>query len=164
MPDNPHPILQFAGRQSLSQRVLLLIVWFAAPGLVSLALGQWLFGTAGWQSAGLAVGVCLCASLLALLVTSLVAPPNRPASHVLVGMLIRMSLPLLACLMVTEQNGELARAGFAWFLIVAFLWGLLLETLFSVSLLNSTVAESVAGRATDPRQIVSSVDPNAPTC
>lgn len=88
-------------------------------------------------AAGLAVAVCLFAGWLALVITSLLAPPQNPVAHVGVGMAIRMTLPLIVCLMVVRRAGDLKDAGFAWYLIIAFLLGLLLETVMAVGQLKS---------------------------
>ena len=46
-------------------------------------------------------------------------------------------LTLIVCLMVVRRPGGLNDAGFAWYLIIAFLLGLLLETVMSVGYLKS---------------------------
>jgi hypothetical protein len=121
------------GTQSLVRRALCLFVWFAAYLGLALPVGWLASGRLGTLAAALAAGVCLLAGWLALLATAAAAPPDKPAAHVLLGMMVRMSLPLLVCLIITRQDNALARAGFAWYLVGAFLWGLALETAISVS-------------------------------
>ena len=110
-------------------------------------IAVWQFGTAGLWAAAVATGVCLVAGWLAMGATAVLAPPEKPAAHVLVGMAIRMSLPLLACLLVTQQSDGLTAAGFAWFLVAAFCLGLAFETTVSVGQLQSVPPSSGHGDA-----------------
>ena len=91
---------------------------------------------AGVEAAAMAAIVCLVAGWLAMLVTTTVAPPTQPTAHILVGMAIRMSLPLLACLWVVTQVPDWADAKFGVYLIPTFLAGLVLETLVTVGQLQ----------------------------
>jgi hypothetical protein len=120
------------GRTTVWARALLLFVLFAAFLLAACPLAWWLYGARGLASAVLATSICLASAWLALFATTVLAPPSRPAAHVLVGMVTRMGLPLLVCLFVTQRQPLLQAAGFSWFLIAAFVLGLALETLMSV--------------------------------
>jgi hypothetical protein len=126
------------GRWGLLGRALLLLVlyslFFALAVPVTALSGS---GTAGLAAAGLATLACLISGCLALIVTARWAPPTRPAAHVLLGTGIRMSLPLVLCLVVTQQSPWLREAGFAWFLVAAFSVGLAAETIMSVGQLQS---------------------------
>ena len=122
---------------SLVSRALLLLLAFAVLWLLIAPLAWFLDGSLGLLASGLAVAVCLLAGWLALMVTTLLAPPQSPVAHVGVGMAVRMSLPLAVCLLIVRRPGGLNDAGFAWYLIIAFLLGLLLETAMSVGQLKS---------------------------
>lgn len=124
------------GRWSWPMRVVGLVGWFLLF-LVPVTLLAWMVrGEASARSAVLAALVCMFSGVASLAVTALVAPPSRPAAHVLVGMAIRMGGPLLVCLYVQQFGDSLIEAGFAWYLIGAFLWGLVFETLLSVGQLT----------------------------
>lgn len=118
-------------RAALLSGTLALFYALAAP------LAWRLHGGMGLIAAGLATVICLAACWLALVVTELMADNAQPAVPLLVGMMIRMSLPLIACLLVTQRQPQLTDAGFAWYLIGAFLIGLLLETVLAVGQLKA---------------------------
>ncbi|MCA9148097.1 MAG: hypothetical protein KDA92_02295 [Planctomycetales bacterium] len=118
---------------SLSARACVLLVWFVLYGVLAAAAGHLMAGAAGVRAAMLAGAICLFVGLVSLVVTTLVAPPEKAAAHVLLGMTIRMVPPLLICMwVVQQQRGALLEAGFPLFLVAAFLWGLGFETLLSV--------------------------------
>ncbi len=117
----------------LAARAALLVGLFAAYLLCAAPVAWILSGPPGCFAAALSAAVCLISGWLAIFATSVIAPPDKPAAHVLVGMMIRMSLPLCACLIVTERSPGLTQAGFPGFLIAAFLLGLAVETWISVS-------------------------------
>ena len=125
------------GGGGLVARAALLLLAFVVLWLFMAPLAWFLDGSVGLLASGFAIAVCLLAGWLALIVTSLIAPPQNPVAHVGVGMAVRMSLPLVACLLVVRRPGSLNDAGFAWYLIIAFLLGLLLETVMSVGQLKS---------------------------
>lgn len=124
------------GRWGLLGRGLLLLAVFTAFFVLALPVAIFGFGPAGIRSAGLATLACLISGWLALAVTARWAPPSRPAAHVLWGTSIRMSLPLVLCL-VSRQSPALMEAGLAWFLVGAFSVGLVVETLLAVGQLQT---------------------------
>jgi hypothetical protein len=105
-------------------------------------LGWTIQGRTGLLAAAFATCVCLFACHLALVVTTLMVPPSRAAAHLLSGMMIRMSVPLLASLFVVEQQRDWISAGYGWFVVGAFLLGLTAETLFTVGHLQALTAKS----------------------
>jgi hypothetical protein len=125
------------GSGSLLSRLAVLLLAFAALWLL-MAPVAWAFGgVRGVQASALATLVCLVAGSLALLVVHQFRPAQHALAHLFAGMAIRTGLPLLICLLVVRQGGGLQDAGFAWYLLVAFMWGLLLETAMAVGQLNS---------------------------
>ena len=130
-------VIQRVGRWGWLARVSLLLVLFGLFFLLAAPIALWQFGPNGLWAAATATGVCLLAGCLAMGATAMFAPPDKPAAHVLVGMAIRMSLPLLACLLITQQSTWLTEAGFAWFLVAAFSLGLAFETGVSVGQLQT---------------------------
>lgn len=98
-----------------------------------LAPVAWLqFESLGLVTLGVATLVCLLTGVIALVATATVAPPEKAGLHVLVGMGVRMAIPFAICLLVMKRQPAWMGAGFAWFLIGAFLLNLLLDTLLSV--------------------------------
>ena len=95
-------------------------------------------GGSGLTALALATFVCLGAGWLAMGLTTLIAPPEKAAAHILSGMGIRMGVPLLVCLFVTQNDPHMTEAGFAWYLIPAFLLGLAVETAMSVGQVKAT--------------------------
>lgn len=138
------------GKCSPAAQAIGLPILFAAFLLVAAPFAWLLYGAAGLVSAAFAAAVCLIASWLALLVTAFFAPPEHAASHVLVGMMLRMALPLAVCLVAAQRREWLIDAGFPGFLIAAFTLGLLAETLLSVSKLQATTAAVSAPQNSTP--------------
>lgn len=128
------------GNWKFPTRAALLSGLFAAYFL-SLAPIAWLLdGAAGLTALGLATFVCFISGILALVATTWVVPPERPAAHAVLGMAVRMSLPLIVCLLVTQREPGLTDAGFAWYLVGAFCVGLFVETAISLGQLTTNKA------------------------
>jgi hypothetical protein len=132
---------QWGGLARAATLLILLSLFFVLAAPVAV----WQFGKAGLWAAVVATAICLTAGWLAMAATAVLAPPHKPAAHVLVGMALRMSLPLLACLLIDRQFAWLMEAGFAWLLVPAFCLGLAFETVVSVGQLQAL--PSPAGRA-----------------
>ena len=129
--------IQRAGQWGLLARAGLLLALFAAFLLVSAPVALSLRGEAGLAAATLATAVCLVAGWLAMAATTWLAPPSQPAAHVLLGMILRMGLPLGLCLVILQYSAWLKDAGFGWYLVAAFSLGLAIETLLTVGQLQS---------------------------
>lgn len=87
--------------------------------------------------AALAAGtVCLVSGLGALAVGRVFHSPQTMVHGVLLGMMIRMALPLAVCLVVYVQGGVLADHGMAFFLLGIYPLMLLVETVLSVRSLS----------------------------
>jgi len=137
--------IQQLGSWGLSRRLSALIVAFALVfGL--LAPLAWLrYGLSGMLTLGTASLICLVSGILALIVTSTVAPPQQAAAHVASGMLLRMGVPLAACLLVSKSYPAWAEAGFVWFLLAGFFLNLTVETFFSIGQLQQPPSAPPAG-------------------
>lgn len=122
---------QFLRHRSLSFRLAFLgATMLVAMGIV-LPLGWVVAGTrAGLLAGATAGGVCLLAAWIALAVSELLRGPKHVVSLVLVGMLIRMGIPLAVALILCFSGGPLADAGFLYYLIVFYPVTLTVETLF----------------------------------
>ncbi len=77
-------------------------------------------------------GLCLLAAWMALALSEPLRKPPRMLTFVLVGMMIRMGVPLVAASMVFFMGGPLADAGFLYYLIVFYLVTLSTETFLSL--------------------------------
>jgi hypothetical protein len=113
-----------------------------ATFLVLLAPIAWsLSGEVGVLALALAVVSCLISGWATLVATRLIGDPQeQPLLHVGVGMISRFAIPMAAVLIVLFTLGELREAGFAWYLVAAFLLGLLVETAISVGELKSSAS------------------------
>lgn len=103
--------------------------------LVGLPLFCWWgvarYGEIGGWAAGLAVGICWGGGLLGMVVASLFRGVQA-ANGVLLGMLIRMMLPLGVGLVLTAGGAPVAQAGLMGMLTVCYLVALVFETTWSV--------------------------------
>jgi hypothetical protein len=104
--------------------VLVMILTGVALAAVALTAG----GTRALLAELAAGVVCLAAGLVALLATSLV-PRSAALYGMLIGMLLRMGLPLAAALVWRARGGPLVEAGAIYYLIPFYLVMLLVETL-----------------------------------
>jgi len=122
----------------MQQKTLLLRAVFLG-GMVLIAAGVVL--PLGWTithnlmglTAGAAAGgVCLLAAWIALFLVEPHRKPEDMLALVLMGIVIRMGIPLIAALAVFFQRGPLADAGFLYYLIVFYLVTLSTETFLSL--------------------------------
>lgn len=120
------------GSWSFPVRAALLSVLYAAYILVISPIAWLLDGVTGLTALGFATFVCYVAALLALGATTWMVPTDRPAAHAVLGMGLRMSLPLVVCLIMAQREPGMVDAGFAWYLVGAFMVGLLIETAMSL--------------------------------
>ncbi len=118
-------------RRLLFRGVLLGAVVLVAAAVI-LPLGWAISGNrTGLFAAAAAGGVCLLAALAALAVSEPLRRPQHTLALVLLGMLIRMGIPLGAALTVYFHGGPLANAGFLYYLVVFYPVTLTVETFLS---------------------------------
>jgi hypothetical protein len=94
-------------------------------------------GHSTWEIGALAAGICWIGATLSLVVLHLMRVRGSPVAGVLLGMLIRMTIPLVMVVMATMQGSELAQAGLVGQLVVFYLITLAIETGLSVALVKS---------------------------
>ena len=100
---------------------------------VILPLGWAISGNRAGLIAGAAAGgVCLLAAWMALGLSEPLRRPQHMLALVLVGMMIRMGIPLAAALAVFFRGGPLADAGFLYYLVVFYPVTLTAETFLSL--------------------------------
>jgi hypothetical protein len=107
----------------------------ATVAVLLLAVGgaAWAFqGPTGAIAAGLAAAVCLVGAGLALGASRWLAEPSQAVANVLVGMTLRMGMPLGIALAVHLHGGPLARGGLLYYLLVFYPVTLGIETALSL--------------------------------
>jgi hypothetical protein len=111
------------------------------------AVGYARSGVTGILAAFLAGGVCCSAAVASLLVAGPVRSANPQAlPRILFGMLIRMGLPLAACMAMLVVGGPLVMAGAPVMVLVYYLLMLVAETWLLLQLTAARVVEKNAGK------------------
>jgi hypothetical protein len=87
-------------------------------------------GATGVRWALMAVAICGAAGLLSLVASRFARGPKAALLTMLIGMGIRMSAALTACLIVNAIWRDGIEAGFGWYLVAAYLITLALDILF----------------------------------
>jgi hypothetical protein len=87
-------------------------------------------GTTGVRWALLAISICGFAGLVSLVACRFVRGPQAPLWVMLIGMGIRMTAALAACLVVNSLWRDGIHAGFGWYLVVAYLLTLAVDILY----------------------------------
>ena len=128
--------IQRLGQWSPAGQAFALSSLFVTFLAASAPLGLMIYGQNGAIAAAAATGVCLLAGWIAMLATHLLSSPEKPTTHLILGMMFRMGLPLAVCLVLVQQDHWLMTYGFGFFLVAAFTVGLTVETLFTLSRLK----------------------------
>ncbi len=104
-----------------------------------------LYGNSGIESAVWAIGLCLAVGWVILLVSQRLATAGKVLAALLVGMGLRMVLVLAAALAICYSRPDILESGFLWWLAVAYLVTLIIETrqLLDVSGANPSIGKSV---------------------
>ena len=92
----------------------------------------YLGGRSGLSAAAAAAGVCSLGAFPALWVSRLLRDPKTVLYGWLLGMFLRMGIPMTFALIVTFGGGVLADSGVMYYLIVFFLGILGVETVLSL--------------------------------
>jgi hypothetical protein len=117
---------------SLLRACLLLAAALAAPFPCFAGYGFWTRGGSGILAALTALGICLFAGNSALVVTAVSQRMNQGVQGVFGAMLVRMSVPLAALLVLPKIGGPLIAAGLMGMLMVYYLITLAVETWLSL--------------------------------
>jgi hypothetical protein len=104
----------------------------AAALAIVFPIAIWMFGAIGLWAALLAAAVVLLASAAGTALGELANGPSEALVKMLIGMAVRMALPLAACILVQLKGGPLAAAGFVYFVLGFYLVALPVETLLAV--------------------------------
>jgi hypothetical protein len=92
-------------------------------------------GVNGLVALFLAALVCWSGAALALAVSGVLRGPSRALAVTLLGMALRVGLPLVAVIVVAMQNGPLAEGGFVVYVLFFYLVTLVVETWLSLKLM-----------------------------
>jgi len=114
-----------------SGAMLLALPFFATYGFLRA-------GLTGVEAAAVAGGVCWLGAVPSLLLMGWLRGGPHVVSGVLLGMLLRMGLPLVVGLLLIQTGGPLAKAGVFGMIVGYYLFGLLIETLLSVRLVGAS--------------------------
>ena len=79
-----------------------------------------------------AAAVVLVSSTLAMVISDFMRRSGQAMASVLLGMAVRMVLPLGACVLVQLNPGALSEAGFVYFVLVFYLVALPTDTVLAV--------------------------------
>ena len=93
------------------------------------------FNSRAMLAAATAVGICWLSGSLALAVTCFGTQFRLPVQGVLGGMLVRMALPLVAGIVLSEVGGPLAEANVFSMIVGVYLCALVVETLLSLRMI-----------------------------
>jgi hypothetical protein len=109
----------------------------AIAWLIDAPVASRIAGHSIWGVSALAAGICWFGAMLSLVLLHVLRLRGSPVAGVLVGMLVRMTIPLSIAFMATTQEGSLAEAGLLGQLVVFYLVTLAIETCLSLALTKS---------------------------
>jgi hypothetical protein len=136
---------------SLNCRVLIALGVLTGVMLVvfsGLATWAWLRTAGLGVAAALVVcGTCWISGLIALSAPLLFRDPQGAAQGILFGMLFRMGMPLLLVVVLVQSESVLLRAHVMEMLVGVYLTGLLVETLLSWWIAETSMGAAAPGMA-----------------
>ncbi len=114
--------------------------WLTLIVIVALlVVGGAVLATRGLNAAYAAVvaaGLCWVGSTAALVIAGLASRTNHVVQGHLLGMFLRLGLPLVAGLVIQKAGGTLAEAGVFGLIVVFYLITLVAETVLSLQLIK----------------------------
>jgi hypothetical protein len=113
-------------------RSALLALLFALLWALSVPVAFSLSGIKGILAALSAAIVVWIASAAGMAIGELFHGPNEAVAKLLFGMVIRMTVPLIACLLVLLTGSRLATAGFVFYVLGFYLLALPVDTVLAV--------------------------------
>jgi hypothetical protein len=127
-------------RNQFVSQLFALCGWLAAllavAFVVSAPLACLLQGGIGVAAAAAAAACVFVSSALGLVVGELFRKSDDALLAMVLGMVIRMSLPLAACVVVQLSGGSLASAGFVFYVLFFYMVGLAVDTCLLVRQLH----------------------------
>jgi hypothetical protein len=125
-------IVQVVARWGVVSRTAAL---FAAVAVAYLAVAPvaWAISNAiGLLASAVAAGLCLAGATLALMVTYILRGPHLALQNLLLGMLLRMGVPLMLGLVLHTQVDLLAAGGMLYYLVGFYFVTLTIETVLTL--------------------------------
>lgn len=111
---------------------------FCVLWLASLPVAITLSGPDGAMAALFAMVVVWLASAMGLLIGECCYGPSKSVSRLLAGMMVRMLISLVACMTVLLASQRLTAAGFEFYLLIAYLVALPIDT--AIAVIKTTTA------------------------
>lgn len=96
------------------------------------AYGYFASGAIGVLASLVAFAICLTCGILALCVTAITQKMNQGMQGILAAMMVRMSVPLVALVVLPKVSGPLVAAGVTGMLMAYYLVTLAIETWLSL--------------------------------
>ena len=121
---------------TLAKSIAVLGACLALVAAASASLLASKYGDGAYLASGIAAGMIWVLGSASLAMIALAPSPHAQLNATLLGMMVRMSLPLVALLYFTASGGSLAAAGITVFIVIHYLAGLVVETLLAVRLLK----------------------------
>lgn len=111
---------------------------------------------AGWDgvaAAGCAALLCLAAGVAVIVLTLFASSPEHVAYLVVLGMLLRMGIPLVSCLAIYYRGGWLVDGGMVYYLLVFYPLTVAAETWLDVTRLSPPDFAALQSEPQDPVQV-----------
>ena len=124
-------------RFGIARACVVLAALIALAWVIDASVTTHLAGRTMWGVSALAAGICWIAATLSMAVLHLLRLRGSPIAGVLVGMLVRMSIPLGIVVMATINRSALVEGGLAAQLVIFYLLALTAETCLSLVLVKS---------------------------
>lgn len=118
--------------RGLSLRLALMAAAVAAAFGLTVPVALHIGGVMAVTAAALAAGLCLLGAGSALFIGDRLRGPHIALAALLLGMILRMGLPLTAGLIIHLHGGPLAQAGLLWYLVVFYPITLTVGTILSL--------------------------------
>lgn len=131
-------IVQAVARWGVVSRIAALFAAVAAAYLAVAPIAWAIGNTTGLIASAVAAGLCLAGATLALLVTYFFRGSNLALQNLLLGMLLRMGVPLMLGLVLHTQVDQLAAGGMLYYLVGFYLVTLTVETVLTLPSLLPT--------------------------
>jgi len=111
----------------------ILFAALAVAFVVSTSIGYWLFGQNGVRAALVGFFVCLTAGVVAEILQVFT---SQVLMRVLIGMMLRMSFPMAACLLLVVSRSSLVDYGVVYQLMAFYFVTLIVESWMAIRQLN----------------------------
>ena len=117
--------------------IAILGFFLAAVAVASGIVAARQYGSGAYLASAISAAMIWSVGSLSLLIVALAPTPQARVNAALLGMLIRMALPMVAIAYFSKSNHPLTADGIVGLLVVHYLLGLVAETLLSVRLTSA---------------------------